>query len=145
MKLTYPRDTLICRERSISVEIAPTFFSHLSIITQRALALHEHPRKRHTMATVPPPPSKRQKLAAETAKAEALEATRIPENLGSVRVQFADSTSGHATGTPISIPIAQASAKNLEHLLNDLMGNVCASTDSHKYLILKVNGGTERR
>ena len=76
------------------------------------------------MATVPPPPSKRQKVAADAAKEEAEEAMRIPENLGSVRVQFEDASSGAATGTPISIPISQATTKNLEHLLNDLKG-VC--------------------
>lgn len=76
------------------------------------------------MATVPPPPSKRQKLAAEANKTLEEEAQRIPDNLGNVRVQFVDAGTGKVTGTPVSIPVAQATAKNLEVLVNDLKRGV---------------------
>jgi len=77
------------------------------------------------MATVLPPPSKRQKLAAENDAIERAESVRIPEGLGSIRVQFVDSASGQSTGGPVSIPIGQANIKNLELLLNSLKGQVC--------------------
>lgn len=86
------------------------------------------------MATIPPPPSKRQKIAAETARQEAEEARKIPDNLGSVRVQFEDASSGAATGMPVSISIAQATTKNLEHLLNELKG-VCTLHLDHAVFI----------
>ena len=77
------------------------------------------------MATVLPPPSKRQRVAAaETAKTQQ-EIDTIPPNLGSIRVQFYDQTSGKPTGGPVSVPVADASVKNLELLVNSLLGNVC--------------------
>ena len=77
------------------------------------------------MATVLPPPSKKQRLAdAETAKTQQ-EIDSIPSNLGSIRVQFFDQSSGKPTGGPVSIPVADASVKNLELLVNSLLGNVC--------------------
>lgn len=77
------------------------------------------------MATLPPRPSKRQKLAADQEKVAAEEAQRIPEGLGDVRVQFVDQASGEATGAPVSVSIAHANIKNLELLLNSLQGQVC--------------------
>ena len=76
------------------------------------------------MATVPPRPNKKQKIAADTAKLQAEEENRIPEGLGNVRVQFLDETTGNATGAPVTLPLAQASVKNLELLLNSLLQNV---------------------
>jgi len=72
------------------------------------------------MATVLPPPSKRQKLTAEQQKLDIIEAAKIPEGLGSIRVQFIDQATGQPTAGAISIPIAQATTKNLEVLLNSL-------------------------
>jgi ribosome assembly protein 4 len=76
------------------------------------------------MATLVPPPSKRQKL--ETAEKTRLqqEVESIPDNLGSVRVQFFDQATGSATGPSVSVPVADANIKNLETLLNTLQGNV---------------------
>ena len=77
------------------------------------------------MATVFPPPSKRQRLAAaETAKTQQ-EIDTIPPNLGSIRIQFYDQASGKPTGGPVSVPVVDASVKNLELLVNSLLGNVC--------------------
>lgn len=76
------------------------------------------------MATVLPPPSKRQKReTAENARLQQ-EVQSIPADLGSIRVQFFDQITGDATGAPVSIPIADASVKNLETLVNTLQGNV---------------------
>jgi ribosome assembly protein 4 len=72
------------------------------------------------MATVLPPPSKRQKLVADNDKLILEEQAKIPEGLGSVRVQFVDQATGQPTAGAISIPIAQATTKNLESLLNTL-------------------------
>lgn len=76
------------------------------------------------MATVLPPPSKRLKLEAAERAREQQDAGGIPDGLGSVRVQFIDQTTGKATGGPVSIPVADATVKNLELLLNSLQGNV---------------------
>ncbi|TID27451.1 wd repeat protein [Venturia nashicola] len=73
------------------------------------------------MATVLPPPSKRQKREAlEKSSIQAVPET-IPE--GSVRVNFVDRATGESTGPSISVPLSQASVKNLELLLNSLQGN----------------------
>ncbi|RMD44349.1 hypothetical protein DV735_g812, partial [Chaetothyriales sp. CBS 134920] len=75
------------------------------------------------MATLVPPPSKRQKLAqAERAEAAA-EAARIPDGLGSVRLQFVDQSTGQTTGSSVAVPVKDATVKNLETLLNSLQGN----------------------
>ena len=77
------------------------------------------------MATVLPPPNKKQRIAAENEKVQEEENSRIPEGLGSVRIQFVDQASGRPTGAPVAIPVAQANVKNLELLLNSLQGQVC--------------------
>lgn len=76
------------------------------------------------MATVLPPPSKRQRTAAAERAREQQEINRIPDDLGSVRVQFFDQATGQHTGAPVSIPVIDANVKNLELLLNTLQGNV---------------------
>ncbi|KAL9050626.1 MAG: hypothetical protein Q9162_006522 [Coniocarpon cinnabarinum] len=73
------------------------------------------------MATVPPPPSKRQKVAAEALKAEETESQKIPDGLGHVRVQFVEAGSGQSTGIPVNLPVAQTSAHDLEAVVNDLV------------------------
>ncbi|KZF26842.1 WD40 repeat-like protein [Xylona heveae TC161] len=75
------------------------------------------------MATVLPPPNKRQKTAAAQKAREQQEIDAIPEDLGSVRVQFFDQATGQATGPPVSVSVGDASVKNLELLLNTLQGN----------------------
>lgn len=76
------------------------------------------------MATLFPPPSKRQKreIAEKAEQQQAIES--IPDDLGSVRVQFFDQATGSATGPAVSVPVADATVKNLETLLNTLQGNV---------------------
>ena len=79
------------------------------------------------MATLPPPPSKRQKLTAAASRAAEEEAQRIPDGLGNVRVQFVDAGSGKAAGVPVSVPVQQATARNLEALVNEIARSVCTS------------------
>ncbi|WEW61372.1 ribosome assembly [Emydomyces testavorans] len=75
------------------------------------------------MATLVPPPSKRQRLeASEKAKLQQ-EVQTIPDNLGSIRVQFFDQGTGKASGPAVAVPIADATVRNLEILLNTLQGN----------------------
>ncbi|KAJ5493445.1 Ribosome assembly protein 4 [Penicillium diatomitis] len=75
------------------------------------------------MATLLPPPSKRQKLAQAEKAREQQEIQSIPTDLGSIRVQFFDQATGNATGPAVSVPVADANIKNLETLLNTLQGN----------------------
>lgn len=79
------------------------------------------------MATLYPPPSKRQKLAQAERAREQQELDTIPSDLGSVRVQFYDQSTGQPTGPAVSVPVADANVKNLETLLNTLQGNVRTS------------------
>ncbi len=76
------------------------------------------------MATVLPPPSKRQKAAVAAKTREQQDIDKVPDNLGSIRVQFQDHATGLAVGAPVSIPVVDATVKNLELLLNTLQGNV---------------------
>lgn len=88
------------------------------------------------MATVIPPPSKRQKLA-QTEKVEATaEATRIPDDLGSVRVQFVDQSTGKSTGPTVAVPVKDATIKNLETLLNTLQGNEAGEKLPYRFFFL---------
>jgi len=75
------------------------------------------------MATVAPPPSKRQKLEASEKARNQAEVAAIPENLGSIRVQFVDQSTGTITGPLVSVPVQDATVRNLENLLNTLQGN----------------------
>jgi len=72
------------------------------------------------MATLYPPPSKRQKTAAAALSKEQQAPEQIPE--GSIRVQFVDRSSNESAGPAVSIPLAHATTKNLELLLNSLQG-----------------------
>jgi len=80
------------------------------------------------MATLVPPPSKRQKIAALEKAERIAEDARIPEDLGSVRVQFVDQSTGKTTGPVVAVPVKDATVKNLETLLNTLQGNVSSKT-----------------
>ncbi|KAI9674462.1 MAG: hypothetical protein M1817_001800 [Caeruleum heppii] len=75
------------------------------------------------MATVLPPPSKRQKTATATRAREQQDIDSIPDNLGSVRIQFHDHATGLSAGPPVSVPVADATVKNLELLLNKLQSH----------------------
>lgn len=57
------------------------------------------------MATIVPPPSKRQKLAVAQKDIQHAEDLATPEGLGSVRVQFVDQSNGNATGPVVSVPL----------------------------------------
>jgi ribosome assembly protein 4 len=72
------------------------------------------------MATVLPPPSKRQKREATERASKLEEPESIPE--GSIRVQFVDRANNEPTGPSVSVPLSQATVKNLEILLNALQG-----------------------
>ena len=87
------------------------------------------------MTTVLPPPSKRQKLEIAERAREQQEIGAIPEGLGSVRVQFFDQTTGKATGGAVSIPVVDATVRNLELLLNSLQGNVRVQASPSKDIL----------
>ena len=58
-------------------------------------------------------------------KAERIaEDAKIPEDLGSVRLQFVDQSTGKPTGSVVAVPVKDATVKNLETLLNTIQGNV---------------------
>ena len=76
------------------------------------------------MATLLPPPSKRQKTEVAEKSREQQSVESIPNGLGSIRVQFNDQSTGQPFGTPISVPVVDATARNLELLLNTLQRNV---------------------
>ncbi|KAL9047054.1 MAG: hypothetical protein Q9214_000271 [Letrouitia sp. 1 TL-2023] len=75
------------------------------------------------MATVLPPPSKRQRTAIAEKAREQQEIDSIPEGLGNVRVHFINQSTGEPTGAPVSLPVTNTTVKNLELLLNTLQGN----------------------
>jgi hypothetical protein len=76
------------------------------------------------MATVLPPSSKRQKREVAEKTRQQQEIQNIPNDLGSIRVQFIDQTTGKPTGPAVAVPVADTTVKNLETLLNTLQGNV---------------------
>jgi hypothetical protein len=76
------------------------------------------------MATVLPPPSKRQRLETSEKTRIKAEADEIPEGLGSVRVQFIDQSTGKGTGPTVAVSVTNATVMNLETLLNSIQGNV---------------------
>ena len=71
-----------------------------------------------------PPPSKRQRIATAERARKQQDIDAIPDNLGSIRVQFHDRATGKSAGPPVSVQVADATVKNLELLLNELLGNV---------------------
>ena len=77
------------------------------------------------MATVLPPPSKRQRTDAAERAREQQEIEEIPSDAGSLKLQFFDETTGLPIGQgPVLVPVADANPKNLELLLNTLQGHV---------------------
>ena len=93
------------------------------------------------MATVAPPPSKRQKLAAIEKSERAAEDSQIPEGLGNVRIQFVDQSSGKVTGPAVSIPVQSATVKNLETLLNSLQSNESGESLPYRFFFRRVQEG----
>jgi hypothetical protein len=103
--------------------LAPSAIRHrrVELFLWRRFHIFFNERK---MATLLPPPSKRQKTEiAEKARLQQ-EIESIPSDLGSIRVQFFDQATGSATGPAVSVPVGDATVKNLETLLNTLQGNV---------------------
>lgn len=79
------------------------------------------------MATVLPPPSKRQRTDAAERARQQQDIEEVPSDAGSLRVQFFDETTGLPIGQgPVLVPVADATPKNLELLLNTLQGHVRA-------------------
>ncbi len=80
------------------------------------------------MATQLPPPTKKQRREAAEKSRTQQDAADIPTDLGSVRVQFVDRTTGQATGGAVAIPVVDATVKNLETLVNSLLSHVSTCT-----------------
>ena len=90
------------------------------------------------MATVLPPPSKRQRTDAADRAREQQDIEVIPHDAGSLRLQFFDETTGLPIGSgPVLVPVAEANPKNLELLLNTLQGNVSCIAKSNELLTHK--------
>jgi hypothetical protein len=87
------------------------------------------------MSTVLPPPSKRQRTdAAEKARVQQ-DVEEIPSDAGSLRLQFYDEITGLPIGNgPVLVPVADATPKNLELLLNTLQGHVSTALDDDQRL-----------
>jgi ribosome assembly protein 4 len=80
---------------------------------------------KQAMATVVPPPSKRQRTDAANRAREQQAVEEIPANAGTLRLQFFDETTGLPIGQgPVLVPVADANPKNLELLLNTLQAHV---------------------
>lgn len=78
------------------------------------------------MATIVPPPSKRQRTDAAERSRVQQDAETIPADAGSLRVQFYDEITGQPVGDgPVLVPVADANTANLELLINTLQGHVC--------------------
>lgn len=74
------------------------------------------------MATVLPPPSKRQKrvhLEQTQVQQEAL-TNEVPHDAGSIRVQFVDARTGEKDGGPVLIPLVTSNIKTLNQLANHI-------------------------
>jgi ribosome assembly protein 4 len=77
------------------------------------------------MSTTLPPPNKRQRLEISERARDQQEIESIPSDAGSLRIQFFDQTTGLPIGQgPVLVPVADATPKNLELLLNKLQNHV---------------------
>ncbi|KAL9107098.1 MAG: hypothetical protein Q9227_007964 [Pyrenula ochraceoflavens] len=85
------------------------------------------------MATILPPPSKRQRLEVSEKARVQQDIDARSQNLGSVRIQFQDAVSGKSTGSPIVISLKDATTKNLNTLVNHLKGNTSTDTVPHRF------------
>ncbi|PBP25822.1 WD repeat-containing protein 5B [Diplocarpon rosae] len=88
------------------------------------------------MATVLPPPSKRQRTdAADRARAQQ-NIEGIPSDAGSLRIQFFDETTGLPIGqAPVLVPVADATPRNLELLLNALLNHDASETIPYRFTL----------
>lgn len=91
------------------------------------------------MATIPPPPSKRQKTAVAALAAQQAEIEAPPE--GSVRIQFVDRATGKSTGPSVSVQLAHATVKNLELLLNEFKRQEDPEHEQLPYRFFHDSGG----
>ncbi len=83
------------------------------------------------MATVPPPPSKRQKRAAlERSQFQQDVAVDVPLDASSFKARFVDGDGNQMTDV-IEIPLIDASEKNVSLLLNTLL--VCTHVECEDY------------
>ncbi|KAL8900794.1 MAG: hypothetical protein Q9207_005515 [Kuettlingeria erythrocarpa] len=94
------------------------------------------------MATMLPPPSKRRRIMVTEAARAQQDVDSIPSNLGSVRVQFVDHATGKPTGAPVLIPVADATVKNLELIVNTMEGKNTAIVKDLYHSVLKPGIGT---
>lgn len=77
------------------------------------------------MATVLPPPSKRQKLDALVKSRTQQDVEEVPADAGQLRVRFIDATTGEPSiEGHIMVSVADADPKKLALLLNTLKGRV---------------------
>src|SRR3954464_13095542 len=77
------------------------------------------------MATVAPPPAKRQRReATERTKTQQDVTAILPPDNGSFKARFLDGD-GKQMADVIEVPLADASEKNLSLLLNTLLARVC--------------------
>jgi len=93
------------------------------------------------MATVIPPPSKRQRTDAADRAREQQNIEEIPADAGTLRLQFFDETTGLPIGQgPVLVPVADANPKNLELLLNTLQGHVSILSYMLSIILIKNSG-----
>lgn len=76
------------------------------------------------MATLLPPPGKKQKREIADRAREQQEIEVIPRTLGSVVLQFIDESTGTPTKGEIKVPVANTSVRELETILNTILNNV---------------------
>ncbi|KAI6246206.1 Ribosome assembly protein 4 [Erysiphe necator] len=86
------------------------------------------------MATLIPPPNKKQRVELSEKAREQLIIEDIPRNSGSLRIQFFDETTGLPIGGPTQVPVIDANPKNLELLVNSLQKN-----DPSEYIPYRFN------
>jgi ribosome assembly protein 4 len=77
------------------------------------------------MTTILPPPSKRQRLdASERSRQQQDINDDIPADAGTMQIQLVDEITGLPIGGPMLIPVANATPKSLEMLVNKLRNTV---------------------
>ncbi|KAK0100221.1 hypothetical protein ONS96_012397 [Cadophora gregata f. sp. sojae] len=88
------------------------------------------------MATVLPPPSKRQRTDAAERARQQQDIEEVPSDAGSLRIQFFDETTGLAIGQgSVLVPVADATPKNLELLLNALLAHDSSETIPYRFTL----------
>jgi len=119
------RTTRLKKSRNYFLHFAPRFSLQRKLGIYAHLGLISYPSYFSIMATVLPPPSKRQRTDASIRARDQQNIEEIPNDAGTLRLQFFDETTGLPIGQgPILVPVADANPKNLELLLNTLQGHV---------------------